>query len=147
MRVDILYEISGLSEDDELLHAPPPLQHHPQDVRRTRSEIALFRDDQARNWLQRCVILFCQERGLQYVQVCCGQTLEEELVSATFCGVPLGVSKLVLGALSRQVLGCVVTRVPYPLISCQVKSNQNARTCNRSAEKALVHSLLWGSRN
>lgn len=29
----------------------------------------VFRDEAARDWLQRCVALFCQERGLQYVQV------------------------------------------------------------------------------
>lgn len=135
-----MYEISGLAEDDEPLHARPPLQFHPQDVRRTRSEIALFRADQARDWLQRCVILFCQERGLQYVQVCCGQTLDEKRVSVTFCSVPFGASKSVFGALSRQVLGCGVTRCH--ICGVHVKSNQNALTPNRSGEKTLVHSLV-----
>lgn len=40
----------------------------PQDVRRTRSEIPVFREERARDWLQRCVALFCRERGLRYAQ-------------------------------------------------------------------------------
>lgn len=38
-------------------------------MRRTRSELAVFRGDAARDWLQRALALFCRERKLQYVQV------------------------------------------------------------------------------